>query len=274
MAQQGDWSFPFRLLGDRLRAADLTFGNLECVVSRVGTPRTTYDFRADPRAAEGLAFAGFDVVSVANTHTTDFGPDALDETLTHLAEHHIDAVGVDPGGGQAPVLRKIGDTRIGFLAFSHYIGGEAAAADRTKIAPITGKQLIGAIVAVRPSVDFLVVSLHMGKEFAPRSGTDQQGVAHAAIDAGADLVVGHHPHVPQEVEKYGPGFIAYSLGNFVFDHPEASADGAMLEVELEHHRPVRLTYVRTHINERFQPERVSEQTWDRAALGGDDRALN
>jgi poly-gamma-glutamate synthesis protein (capsule biosynthesis protein) len=114
----------------------------------------------------------------------------------------------------------------------------------------------------------------MGKEFAPRSGADQQGVAHAAVEAGADLVVGHHPHVPQEVETYEGGLIAYSLGNFVFDHPDASADGAMLAVDLEDHRPVRLTYVRTHINDRFQAERVSEERWDGVTLGGGDRALN
>ena len=94
------------------------------------------------------------------------------------------------------------------------------------------------------------------------------------IDAGADLVVGHHPHVPQEVERYGRGFIAYSLGDFVFDHPELSVDGALLEVTLEAGRPVRLAWLPTRINSEFQPEVIGETVWSGEQLRGPNAALN
>jgi poly-gamma-glutamate capsule biosynthesis protein CapA/YwtB (metallophosphatase superfamily) len=274
MRQRDDWSHPFRPLGSRLRAADLTFGNLECVVAESGQPRTAYRFRADPRVLEGLRFAGFDVVSVANTHTTDWGPDALLEMLRQLTGHGIGFVGVDQGDVQSPVIVEAGALRVGLLAFSHYVGGEAARNDAVRIARIEGKQVIPAVEAARPDVDYLVVSLHGGEEFAPRATEAQRGIARAVIDAGADLVVGHHPHVPQEVEKYGRGFIAYSLGNFVFDHLAASREGALLEVTLAGGRPSRIAYVRIRINDTFQPEAVSEQRWEGPALEGPDRVLD
>jgi len=274
MRAHDDWSFPFRPLAARLRAADLTFGNLECVTAVAGKPRTDIGFRADPRAVEGLVTAGFDVVSIANTHTTDWGPEALQETLDHLREKNIAYVGLDKGDVQEPVVLKVGALRVGFLAFSHYAGGDAAAHDSVRIALIGGKSLVAAVQAARPAVDYLVVSLHLGKQFERRATEAQQAIARAAIDAGADLVVGHHPHVPQEIEKHGSGFIAYSLGDFVFDHPEVSADGAILEVTLAGREPTRIVYTLTHMNAQFQPHVVSEKRWEGAALRGADGALD
>jgi len=193
--------------------------------------------------------------------------------LDHLGRAGIAFTGVDRGALQAPVILRVGDVRIGYLAFSYSAGGAAAANDAVRVAKIGGKPLVGAIVAARPMVDYLVVSLHLGKEFEPRATDTQRGIVHAAIDAGADLVVGHHPHVPQEIEKYRHGFIAYSLGDFVFDHPEASVDGALIEVAVKEARPTRITYARTRINERFQPELVSERSWEGTALEAPDGVL-
>jgi poly-gamma-glutamate synthesis protein (capsule biosynthesis protein) len=273
MVEGGNWTVPFEPLASRLGAADLTFGNLECVTARGGSARATPAFRADPRALEGLQLAGFDVVSVANNHAADLGPEALEEMLDHLGRAGIAFTGVDRGVTQAPVVLRVGDLRVGYLAFSYSAGGAAAADDPVRVAKIGGKPLVGAIIAARPLADYLVVSLHLGKEFEPRATATQRGIAHAAIDAGADLVVGHHPHVPQEVEKYRHGFVAYSLGDFVFDHPEASVHGAILEVSLREARPTRITYARTRINEQFQPELVSEQSWEGATLEGADGVL-
>jgi poly-gamma-glutamate synthesis protein (capsule biosynthesis protein) len=273
MVERGSWTLPFEALASRLSAADLTFGNLECVTARGGEPRTNPAFRADPRALEGLRFAGFDVVSVANNHAPDLGPEALEEMLDHLGRADIAFAGVARGTVQAPVILAAGEVRVGYLAFSYSDGGALAADDPVRVAKIGGKPLVGAIMAARPLADYLVVSLHLGKEFEPRANATQQGIARAAIEAGADLVVGHHPHVPQEVEKYRHGFIAYSLGDFVFDHPEASVDGALLEVSLREATPTRIAYVRTRINERFQPELVSERSWEGAALQVPDGVL-
>jgi poly-gamma-glutamate synthesis protein (capsule biosynthesis protein) len=274
MVKRSDWTLPFQPLAERLRQADLTFGNLECVTARSGAPRAKLAFRADPQALEGLTFAGFDVVSVANNHTPDYGPDALQEMLGHLEERGIAAAGIERDDAQVPVVLRAGDLDIGYLAFSYLSAAAAAAADGpVRVARIGGKSLVSAILAARPMVDYLVVSLHLGTQFAPGPTDAQRGIARAAIEAGADLVVGHHPHVPQEVEKYRDRFIAYSLGDFVFDHPEASVDGVLLEVALADGMPVRLVYARTRINDRYQPELVSEQRWEGAALRAPDGVL-
>jgi poly-gamma-glutamate synthesis protein (capsule biosynthesis protein) len=274
MREREDWTLPFRPLGARLRAADLAFGNLESVIARSGTARGTIPFRAAPESLAGLQFAGFDVISVANNHAADFGPQALAEMLGHLERGGIAHVGLDGGASlvQEVVVHDLGGLRIGFLAFSH--GVEDAEDDPVRVAKLTGKGLVRSIRAARPVVDYLIVSIHVGKQFEPRSTAPQQGIARAAVDVGADLVVGHHPHVPQEIERYRGRIIAYSLGDFVFDHPEASVDGAILELTLRDGRPEELVYVRTRINEHFQPEAVSEERWGAADLEGPDLVLN
>jgi poly-gamma-glutamate synthesis protein (capsule biosynthesis protein) len=270
MLQRGDWGFAFRPLSERLRRADLTFGNLECVVATSGPPTT---FRADPRTLAALSFAGFDVVSVANNHTADGGPDALVEMLRHLRERGIAPVGVrgDDGAGE-PIVLRAGPLRVGFLAYTFWTADRDRPAG-PRIATFEPDRIARDVAAVRPTVDYLVVSLHMGQS-APRSSPAQQQTARAVIDAGADLVVGGHPHGPQELERHGRGFIVYSLGDFVFDHPKISVDGALLEVALVAARPVRIAYVRTRLNQAFQPEPIGETQWETADLEGPPRALN
>ena len=270
MLDRGDWGFAFRPLVERLRGADVTFGNLECVVAVAGPPNT---FRADPRTLAALSFAGFDVVTVANNHTFDGGPDALVEMLGHLDERGIAPVGVRQGQGtQAPVVRRAGRVDVGFLAYTFATGDRASRAG-PRIALLEPEQIARDVAAARPAVGYLVVALHMGQS-APRSNQIQRRTARAVIDAGADLVVGGHPHGPQELERYGRGFIVYSLGDFVFDHPKVSVDGALLEVTLVGGRPARIAYVRTRLNAAFQPEPIGEARWEGAELEGPPRALN
>ncbi len=274
MRARGDWSYPFRPLAHRLRNADLSFGNLECVVARGGTARGGLTFRADPATLTGLVDAGFDVVSVANNHTPDFGAEGLTEMLAHLDAARIAYTGVAHGELQNPLVLTVRGTRVGYLAFSYTAGPPGGEAAAPRIAKITGRHLVRSIVAARPAADYLVVSLHLGKQFEPRATAMQRGIAQGAIEAGADLVVGHHPHVPQEIEKYRQGIIAYSLGDFVFDHPDASVDGALLEITLDGARPTTIVYARTRINQLFQPELVAERRWEGTALEGPDGVLD
>ena len=269
---RGDWSFPFQRVAERLRDADIAFANLECIASTAGGPSV---FKADPRALEGLRDAGIDVVSVANNHTMDVGPQALAEMLGRFQGLGITPTGVrylpDP---QKLATVEANGLRIGFLAYSWSVGDFAPVDGLPSLARTRRDEMVADITRARSQVDYLVVSLHMGTELARRSGDGQQQKARAAIDAGADLVVGHHPHVPQEVERYGRGFIAYSLGDFVFDHPELSVDGALLEVTLDAGRPVRLAWIRTRINSELQPETLDETVWSGESLRGPNAALN
>ena len=270
-SSRGDWAFAFRRVEARLRAADVAFGNLECVAAKGATT----PFSADPRALDGLREAGFDVVSLANNHTADAGLEALAETAVNLEKVGIAVTGLQyPPAAQRPTIVRAGTIKVGFLAYSWSAGDFLPQDGLPFISRARRGDMVADIERARPEVDYLVVSLHMGIEGARRSGEGQQQKARAAIDAGADLVVGHHPHVPQEVERWGRGFIAYSLGDLVFDHPQVSVDGALLEVTLAAGRPVRLVWIRTRINPGLQPEMIGETVWAGETLRGPNATLN
>jgi poly-gamma-glutamate capsule biosynthesis protein CapA/YwtB (metallophosphatase superfamily) len=237
MASKGDWTFPFLRIADTLRAADLTFGNLECPVSDVGRNRHhLYSFRADPKAIDGLTFAGFDVMSVANNHLYDWGPKALVDTLKRLREAGIKPVGAGAEDREAhyPTLVEVEGVKLAFLAYVD-VDPKVAAAGPQKpgVAWLDPERVLADIRFARPLADVVIVSLHWGIEYMTRPEPEQVELAHQMIDAGADLVVGGHPHVVQPLEEYQGRWIAYSLGNFVFDQkPPATHSGLMLRVTI------------------------------------------
>jgi poly-gamma-glutamate synthesis protein (capsule biosynthesis protein) len=221
MAGTEDYGFIYASTTDAIRAADIAFANLESPLSLRGTASgNKYSFRADPRTVEGLAAAGFDAVSVANNHIWDYGEDAFSDTLSILKKSGITPVG---GGdtydeAHAPRIITRGETRVAFLAYTNLLPprlGEKEAAPA--VARYTDDILKADIVRAKELADVVVVSFHWGDEYQTKHSAEQKRVAHLAIDAGATIVVGHHPHVVQEVEEYGGGYIAYSVGNFVFD---------------------------------------------------------
>jgi poly-gamma-glutamate synthesis protein (capsule biosynthesis protein) len=186
-------------------------------------PRLT--FRAEPARAGELGRAGFDVVSLANNHVHDLGGGGAVESRVHL-----EAAGITPAGAGidvpeafAPVVRDAGGLKIAFLAYTLWHNGRSPIGADGAVAHISEAELLhrvpDAIRAARAELgaDFVIVSLHWGIEFQPHPLPTQIEAAHRLVDAGADLVLGHHPHVLQDVERYHGGVIAYSLGNFVFD---------------------------------------------------------
>ncbi|HUU13035.1 MAG TPA: CapA family protein [Terriglobia bacterium] len=263
MASEGDWTFPFLKITDTLREADLTFGNLECPVSDVGRNRHhLYSFRADPRVIEGLTFAGFDVVSVANNHSYDWGPDALLDTLRRLREAGIQPVGAGADDLEAhyPVLVEVEGVKLAFLAYVN-VEPKAATAGPEKpgVAWLDPERVLADIRFARPLADVVIVSLHWGNEYATRQQPEQVELARQMIDAGADLIVGGHPHVVQPLETYAGRWIAYSLGNFVFDQKaSATHSGIMLRVTISNREitdvaPVPITIGRTTFQAELTP---------------------
>ncbi len=227
-----------------LRSADVTIGNLECAISERGEPLPKgYTFRAPPVAAEALQLAGFDLVSLANNHAMDYGPIALADTSAELRKQGIFSVGAGENlaaASAAQVLERNG-LRIAFVGLLDAPAeGEGfsrrtweATSSRPGVAWADPETVTAAVDAAHASADLVVVMLHFGEEYAPNPNANQRELAYAAIDAGATLVIGTHPHVLQEVEEYGGGLIAYSLGNFVFDGFEGDANTtALLEVTL------------------------------------------
>ena len=219
MAKRGR-GYPFAAMKPTLRRADIAFGNLECAVANGGQPiEKKYRFRADPRRVRVLAESGFTLVSLANNHAWDYGRDALLETVRNVQQTGVRVVGAGANRAEAHRLQVFvrHGVRIGFLA---YLGLLPALVPESDVAPCLSMASEGAIrrevQAARGKVDVLIVSLHAGKEGAPTATPIQRTFAHAAIDAGADLVIGHHPHVRQPLVRYHRGLICYSLGNFVF----------------------------------------------------------
>lgn len=237
MKAENDYTFPFQLIRATLAAADLTFANLECPVSDQGKEKGhRYSFRADPQAIEGLLSAGIDVVSVANNHMYDWGPDALLDTVHRLREAGIRPVGAGANDLEAhyPQLVQLGDLRLAFLTYVA-IEPRYATAEPGKpgVAWLEPERVLADIRFARPLADLVIVSPHWGVEYAPKPNRAHVELARRMIDAGADLVVGTHPHVIQPVEEYGGRWIAYSLGNFIFDQKAPGTNrGLMLKVKV------------------------------------------
>jgi len=259
MEAQKDWSLPFHLIAESLRNADLRYCNLECPVSDRGRNlHHLYSFRADPRAIEGLKAAGFTVVSQANNHTYDWGPEALLDSLERLRAAGIHPVGAGQNflAAHYPLLINVGGLRVAFLAYVDIDPKEATAGvDRPGVAWLDPAQALADIRFVRPLADLLVVCPHWGMEYAMKPTRDQVELAHQMIDAGADMIVGSHPHVVQPLENYHDHWIAYSLGNFVFDQQDSATHrGLMLRVTVRDKRILEVLPLALKINSSFQAE--------------------
>jgi poly-gamma-glutamate synthesis protein (capsule biosynthesis protein) len=220
-------SYPFRRVLSALDA-DLAFGNLEGALTERGQPwPKAYTFRTPPELAAGLRDAGFDVVSLANNHALDYGPTGLADTRAALDTLGIAAVGAggDAAAAMAPAILQANGLRIAFLACvatPDESGGfsirEWAARPATPGVAICDPAAVAAGVAAgRALADFVVLAVHAGDEYSTTPNAIQGAIAEAALAAGADAVIGAHPHVVQPLDIRGTQVIAWSLGNFVFD---------------------------------------------------------
>lgn len=218
---------PFAGVIDVLRAADVTVGNLECALGTSGTrARKSFTFLAPPAGAASVADAGFDLVTLANNHSLDYGAEALASTLQLLdgvGVRHVGA-GMKRAAAHQPAVIDVKGVRLAFLgcvntgAEGRYRRSTWEATDtRAGVAWGVPEDVKADVAAAKAQADLVIVMMHAGAEGSRRPNATQRGLAQAAIDAGAALVLGAHPHVLQPVERYGNGVIAWSLGNFVFD---------------------------------------------------------
>jgi gamma-polyglutamate biosynthesis protein CapA len=211
-------AFPFEHVAAVLASADLRFGNLECTLSERGLRPHDYhsvQMRGHTGYVRGLVETGFHVLNVANNHSMQHGPEPFEDTVNMLRDAGISVCGVSQGNGSAAVITTVRDLRIAFLGYS--LRPRQYFTEPPMYAEGSPEGIVADVRAVRSSCDILVVSLHWGDEFIDRPSPADVQLAHAIVDAGADLIVGHHPHVLRGVERYGRGWIVYSLGNFVCD---------------------------------------------------------
>jgi poly-gamma-glutamate synthesis protein (capsule biosynthesis protein) len=173
------------------------------------------ELRGRPTYAETLAESGFNVLSLANNHILQHGKEAFYDTVRNLERFGISPIGVvDASGNSAPAVRGA-EHRVTCIGFS--LRPEQYAIINTQYAQPNQTELLRQVRECAKSSEFLVVSLHWGHEYLEFPSSQQRLLGRAIIDCGASIVVGHHPHVPQPIEEYKSGLIAYSLGNFIFD---------------------------------------------------------
>lgn len=205
--------------------ADISVINLETSVSTRGEPvkPPAFAFRSEPHTLEGLVNAGIDLVSIANNHVLDYGPGAFFDTMGYLEKYGIKYAGggADIYEAESPVFIEKNGIRIAFLAYTSIIPDESwrAAPDSPGIAPLSEEdysRVLTNISKVSEESDILVVMLHWGYEYIQKPSEAQKKLARSMIDHGADVIVGHHPHVLQGIEFYKEKPIFYSIGNFLF----------------------------------------------------------
>ena len=215
-----DPAFPLRDLAPVLQAADIAFVNLESPFSdRGAVVEHGMIFKAEPEMIAALELAGIDVVSTANNHARDQGSHGVEFTLDWLERHQIAVAGtgISAEAAHAGVVIEHNGIKFGFLAYTYdqSNGNHTDMDDRVAVMDVA--RMREDVSGARARADAIIVSMHAGTEYSPRANAQQVAFAHAAIDAGASVVVGHHPHVTQPWERYGQGVIFYSLGNLVFD---------------------------------------------------------
>ncbi|MEB1808534.1 MAG: CapA family protein [Bacillaceae bacterium] len=214
--------YPFQNVKEDIQKADYAVANLETAITTSNNSfGKQYNFKANPVKLEGLVNAGFDLVSLANNHTMDYREEGLLDTMKYLREYGIDFVGAGKNSEEAYASHTVvlNDQKVTFLAFSRVLPDVSWYATDTKPGIASGYQeerVIDIIEKEKVDTDYVLVYMHWGIERANRPENYQRDYARKMIDAGADAVIGAHPHVLQGFEFYDGKPIAYSLGNFLF----------------------------------------------------------
>ncbi len=216
--------FPFKNIASIISKNDLAFFNMECPLANEGdgySINKRYSFRAEPEYINGLKYAGFNIASVANNHTIDFGKSGLLKTIEILNTDSIYTIGGGKNQDEAfkPLLIERNGETFAFFGMLEFLL-EGTTFNENQPYPAYGQidRLCKEIRLINSNIDNIIVSFHWGQESAVIPTARQIEYAHKIVDAGADLVIGHHPHVLQSIETYKGKLILYSLGNFVFDN--------------------------------------------------------
>jgi poly-gamma-glutamate synthesis protein (capsule biosynthesis protein) len=202
----------------RIGTYDLMMVNLENAVTRsIDSMEEEFVFKMKPDYLSQLCSAGISIVNCANNHSADFGIKGILETIQQLDSAGIQHTGIGRNLSEArkPVILNVNYVRIGFLGYG---GSGKFIASRTRPGTTSRSQwlILEDIKRLKPQVDFVVINIHWGEELETEPDSNQIILAHRMIEGGADLIVGHHPHVLQGIERYHGKIVAYSLGNFVF----------------------------------------------------------
>jgi poly-gamma-glutamate capsule biosynthesis protein CapA/YwtB (metallophosphatase superfamily) len=266
--------YPFGHLRGWIESYDLAFCNLESNISEQNgetvKPGNRLIFTSPPIAAEALKLSGWDIVATANNHAADYGLRALTETLTHLEAAGLAYCGtaVDAAGLYRPVYLEVKGVKLAFLAVTdvtNYPVATTALKDHLNLAD--RDRVLPALEEAERQADLTILSYHGGAEYSDEPIKSTREFLRWAVDHGVDLVLGHHPHVPQGIERRGKSLILYSLGNFTFyqeSKPLWTDYGLAASITLNRDGvcSVSLIPIRAH----FQARLITDETRRRAVL--------
>ncbi len=258
-------NYPFEHVSEILKKSELLFGNLECVLSTDNKHNNDYksiQMRGHSHHIEGLAEAGFKVLNFANNHCMQHGIKFFIETVRLMERYNISHCGVNAENHLVgiPTIIKRNQIKVAFLGYSlrprqyfthnpPYSEGHAQGIEND-------------IIAVQNNVDVVIVSLHWGDEFIQQPSLEEISIGRNLIDAGADLIIGHHPHVLRGIEKYKEGVIIYSLGNFVCDMvwDRRLRESLIFNCNITKQGIKNIELTPIFINENYQPELMDESS--------------
>ncbi len=239
----GDPAYPFAKVAPVLKAADITFINLENpIINNCPTTTSGMKFCTSPQMLKGLEASGVDVVTLANNHSKNYGQNGLDETVRILEGSDILASGLG-----SLVIKEIKGLKFGFLGFD-FVSFSPKEDDFNLVKDSDSK------------VDILIVGVHWGGEYTDKPSSNQKEWARRLVESGADIVVGHHPHWVQESEYIDGKPVYYSLGNFVFDQMWSEKTRSGLAIRLKFDRKgkiIKEEFLPIYMTSLAQPEFVS-----------------
>lgn len=245
---QGRWSWPFEATQELVSSGDITLINLEQpITENCPVDPENNIFCSPPESVEGLLYAGVDIANLANNHMNDHGAEGYATTLDTL-----EGADIQPSDENHVVVIDREGITFGFVGFNLVWQTKD-----TVIWPT--EDILAKIRDLDSQVDVLIVSFHWGTEFRTHSTFAQREMGHAAIDAGADLIVGTHPHVTEETEEYNGKLILYSLGNYVFDQlfDYNARHGHIAVLEFTNDKLTSYELVRTETTDDLQPRYVN-----------------
>ena len=261
----GDFTLPFQPLHDLLTSADITIGTLDSTASDAGTPFgciETFSLAAPAAAVDGFKYAGYDVIANAANHIKDCGTASCGDQALLETDANLRAAGIKPVGtgknlveARAPAVVVRNGVAFAFLAYDDIAPYYHATEDGAGAAPLDPDTIAEDVANARKVANVVIVVPHWGIEYTTEPSDRQRAFARAAAAAGADMVVGNHPHSVQAHERIGDTFVAYALGNFVFDQSWSleTQQGAPLEATFTGTRLTATRYIPIHIYDQYQP---------------------
>ncbi len=268
--QQHGVLYPFLKMAKQVKDADLTTADQEAAISDAHTIlcNTCMQFASPDRVADGLTYAGIDAMNLANNHSFNAGADAFVDTMNALKKRGIKYFGGGHNFTEAhtPLIMSVKGVKVAMLGYDTIVGGSDATATSPGMAMVgiapwfpfnesQVRQMEADIKAAKAKADAVLVYYHWGTEYTHVANEEQRTVAHRALDAGATIVIGSHPHTVQGVEWYHGKLALYSLGNFVFDQEwsRQTKQGTFLKAKFEGGKLLSAELVPYRIDDYSQP---------------------